>query len=98
VLATGAPFSATTDGPGYTALTTAMGKAYGSQVVFSGQGGSIPLCTVLSEISPRAEIALLGVEEPNCRIHAPNESVDPGEISKTALSLALFLSTYQVKA
>ncbi len=98
VLATGAPFSATTDGPGYTALITAMSKAYGSQVLFSGQGGSIPLCTVLSEICPRAEIALLGVEEPNCRIHAPNESVDPGEISKTALSLAMFLSTYQVKA
>jgi acetylornithine deacetylase/succinyl-diaminopimelate desuccinylase-like protein len=97
-LATGAPFSATTNGPGYTALTDAMSKAYDAKVVYSGQGGSIPLCTVLSEICPRAEIALLGVEEPNCRIHAPNESVDPDEISKTALSLALFLSTYAAGA
>ena len=92
--ATGAPFSADTSGPGYTALTKAMAKAYGKPVVHSGQGGSIPLCTVLAEICPQAEIALLGVEEPACRIHAPNESVDPDEISKTALSLALFLSKY----
>lgn len=92
--ATGAPFSAVTTGPGYTALTAAMSKAYGKPVVESGQGGSIPLCTVLAEICPQAEIALLGVEEPGCRIHAPNESVDPDEIAKTALSLALFLSTY----
>ena len=95
---TGAPFAADTSGPGYKALTEAMGKAYRAEVVHSGQGGSIPLCTVLSEICPRAEIALLGVEEPNCRIHAPNESVDPDEISKTALSLALFLATYTVDA
>ena len=95
---TGAPFAADTSGPGYKALTEAMSKAYRAEVVHSGQGGSIPLCTVLSEICPRAEIALLGVEEPNCRIHAPNESVDPDEISKTALSLALFLATYTVDA
>lgn len=41
-----------------------------------------------------AEIMLLGVEEPKCLIHAPNESVDPGEIEKTALAEALFLSRY----
>jgi acetylornithine deacetylase/succinyl-diaminopimelate desuccinylase-like protein len=95
---TGSPFAADTSGPGYRALTQAMSTAYGAEVVYSGQGGSIPLCTVLSEICPGAEIALLGVEEPSCRIHAPNESVDPGEISRTALSLALFLATYAVAA
>ncbi|MGZ8178413.1 M20/M25/M40 family metallo-hydrolase [Williamsia sp. SKLECPSW1] len=89
--AAGAPFSADTTGPGYRALTAAMEEAYGRTVVHSGQGGSIPLCTVLSEIRPDAEIALLGVEEPRCRIHASDESVDPDEIARTALSEALFL-------
>ncbi|MBJ7289295.1 dipeptidase [Williamsia sp.] len=92
--ATGAPFAADTTGPGYRALSEAMEQAYGAPVAHSGQGGSIPLCTVLSEICPRAEIALLGVEEPRCRIHAPNESVDPTEIARTALSEALFLRSF----
>ncbi len=93
--AMGAPFAARTDGPGYAALTAAMSEAYdGAEVVHSGQGGSIPLCTVLAETVPGAEIALLGVEEPQCRIHAPNESVDPGELRRTALAEAILLSRY----
>jgi hypothetical protein len=40
---------------------------------------------------PNAEIMLLGVEEPRCLIHAPNESVDPSEIENMALVEALFL-------
>jgi hypothetical protein len=59
-----------------------------------GQGGSIPLCNVLAEVYPDAEIMLLGVEEPRCLIHAPNESVDPGEIERIALAEALFLERY----
>lgn len=36
----------------------------------------------------------MGVEEPQCLIHAPNESVDPTEIEKMALAEALFLRDY----
>ncbi|WP_439951783.1 dipeptidase [Nocardia harenae] len=92
--AIGAPFAAATDGPGYAALTAALRTAYGAEVVHSGQGGSIPLCTVLAEVVPRAEIALLGVEEPLCRIHAVDESVDPEELRRTALAEALFLTGF----
>lgn len=94
--AMGAPFAPDTDGPGYTALTAAMTQAYdGAPVVHSGQGGSIPLCNVLAGVVPQAEIALLGVEEPQCRIHAPNESVDPAELRRTALTEALLLGSYR---
>ncbi len=48
--------------------------------------GSIPLCNVLADAYPDAEIMLLGVEEPRCLIHAPIESVDPSEIEHLALS------------
>src|SRR5699024_2172924 len=41
----GGPFRARTDGPGYTALSSALRTAFGREVEFSGQGGAIPLCT-----------------------------------------------------
>ncbi|MFJ6832523.1 dipeptidase [Streptomyces sp. NPDC091209] len=87
----GAPFRAATDGPAYTALGRAMHEVYGKPMAFLGQGGSIPLCNVLAETYPRAEIILMGVEEPRCLIHAPDESVDPAEIEHMAQVEALFL-------
>ncbi|WP_369147851.1 dipeptidase [Streptomyces sp. R44] len=90
----GQPFRARTDGPAYRALGAALREAYGKDMVQSGQGGSIPLCNVLAAQFPEAEIALIGVEEPGCLIHAPNESVDPSEIEHMALAEALFLNSY----
>jgi len=92
--ATGSPFRAETDGPAYAAMLTAMADAYGREPVLLGQGGSIPLCNVFVETYPGAEIMLLGVEEPLALIHAPNESVDPGEIQRLATAAALFLQRY----
>ncbi|MGV5047431.1 M20/M25/M40 family metallo-hydrolase [Rhodococcus pyridinivorans] len=89
----GEPFRAATDGPGYAALRAALEAAYGREVGTAGQGGSIPLCTALHRAVPRAEIALIGVEEPRCVIHAPNESVDPTEIENLAVAEALLLSS-----
>ena len=66
----------------------------GKPMTTEGQGGSIPLCNVLAETYPGAEIFLMGVEEPKCLIHAPNESVDPSEIEHLALAEALFLENY----
>jgi cysteinylglycine-S-conjugate dipeptidase len=87
----GQGFRARTDGPAYRAMARAMRAAFGREVVTTGQGGSIPLATALAELVPDAEILLLGVEEPDSRIHAPNESVHPDELQRTALALALFL-------
>ena len=69
-----------------------MEEAYGRELTTEGQGGSIPLCNVFAETYPDAEIMLMGVEEPKCLIHAPNESVDPSEIEHIALAEALFLA------
>src|SRR4051794_21931003 len=92
--ATGSPFSAQTDGPAYRAIAWAMEEAFGSPMVSLGQGGSIPLCNVFAETYPGAELILMGVEEPQALIHAPNESVDPNEIKGMALTEALFLERY----
>jgi acetylornithine deacetylase/succinyl-diaminopimelate desuccinylase-like protein len=92
--ATGSPFRAATEGPGYAAILGAMRDAYGVEPALLGQGGSIPLCNVFADTYPGAEIVLMGVEEPLALIHAPNESVDPGEIERLAVAEALFLSRY----
>ncbi|MFE7561095.1 dipeptidase [Kitasatospora sp. NPDC057500] len=90
----GSPFRAATGGPAYAALDKAVQEVYGRPMSFLGQGGSIPLCTVFATTFPEAEIILMGVEEPRCLIHAPNESVDPGEIEHMAHVEALFLRHY----
>lgn len=91
---TGAAFRSGRGGPARTAMEAALAAAYGRPATTQGQGGSIPLCNVFADTYPDAEIMLLGVEEPRCLIHAPNESVDPTEIEHLALAEALFLSSY----
>jgi cysteinylglycine-S-conjugate dipeptidase len=71
-----------------------MREAFGRPMASLGQGGSIPLCNVFADTYPDAEMILMGVEEPQCLIHAPNESVDPNEIATMALAEALFLQGY----
>ncbi|MGV9680422.1 M20/M25/M40 family metallo-hydrolase [Nocardia sp. NPDC003482] len=89
-----APFRATTGGPARRAMEAAFHTAFGRASTTQGQGGSIPLCNTFAETYPDAEIMLLGVEEPKCLIHAPNESVDPAELERIALTEALFLLNY----
>ena len=91
-VAMGDPFVGSLEGPG---VRVPEGQRWrrrsNGQMTTEGQGGSIPLCNVLAETYPDAEIFLMGVEEPKCLIHAPNESVDPSEIEHLALAEALFL-------
>ncbi|MGH3061063.1 MAG: dipeptidase [Gaiellaceae bacterium] len=92
--ADGQPFNGPVEGPAFESMAAAMAEAYGRDITLLGQGGSIPLCTVFQETFPDAEIMLLGVEEPLCLIHAPNESVDASEIENVALAEALFMQKY----
>jgi acetylornithine deacetylase/succinyl-diaminopimelate desuccinylase-like protein len=97
-VAVGDPFVGSLDGPAFDAMREAMEEAFGRPMTTEGQGGSIPLCNVLADTYPDAEIMLFGVEEPKCLIHAPNESVDPSEIERIALAEALFLERYGEQA
>jgi acetylornithine deacetylase/succinyl-diaminopimelate desuccinylase-like protein len=93
-VALGDPFVGSLEGPAFESLKAALEEAFGREMTTEGQGGSIPLCNVLAETFPDAEIFLMGVEEPKCLIHAPNESVDPSEIENLAVAEALFLENY----
>jgi acetylornithine deacetylase/succinyl-diaminopimelate desuccinylase-like protein len=88
----GEGFLARTDGPAYTAATGAMAAAYGKDVVHYGEGGSIPLVATFLAAIPGAEMILWGTEEPLCKIHAPNESVDLAELERCTLAEALFIA------
>jgi cysteinylglycine-S-conjugate dipeptidase len=90
----GQPFANDTSGTAFTAMRAALEQAYGRPMLTQGQGGAIPLCNVLRETYPNAEIMIMGVEEPRCLTHAPNESVDPAEIERIALAEALFMTAY----
>ncbi|MFC4504503.1 MULTISPECIES: dipeptidase [Streptomyces] len=91
----GQPFSADTTSPAYAAMAAAMAVAYpGQEMQYAGQGGSIPLCNTLATLYPDAEILLIGLNEPEARIHAVDESVSPQELERLAVAEALFLRTY----
>lgn len=89
---TGEGFLAETGGPGYAAAGRALEAAFGRPVVHYGQGGSIPLVAAFLEGQPGTEMILWGCEEPQCKIHAPNESVDLAELERCVLAEALFIA------
>jgi len=88
----GEGFLAKTDGPAYAAATDAMAAAFQKDVVHYGEGGSIPLVAAFLEAQPTAELILWGCEEPQCKIHAPNESVDLAEVERMVLAETLFIA------
>ncbi|MFF1957293.1 dipeptidase [Streptomyces sp. NPDC058220] len=91
----GQPFRADTASPAYSAMADAMRVAYpGQEMQTAGQGGSIPLCNTLAALYPQAEILLIGLSEPEARIHAVNESVSPEELERLSVAEAHFLVNY----
>ncbi|KQB86173.1 dipeptidase [Corynebacterium lowii] len=88
-------FATDVHAPALSLLRECLAEAYGTEHSATlGSGGSIPLTTKLHEAHPQAEIALFGVEEPQCLIHSADESVDPTEIEHIAIAEALFLLRY----
>jgi cysteinylglycine-S-conjugate dipeptidase len=89
---TGPGVRVASDGPVYAAMRVAMREAFGRETVEMGSGGSIPLVRTLARTYPGAEILMLGAEEPLANIHAPNESVDLGELERVTVAQALLLA------
>jgi acetylornithine deacetylase/succinyl-diaminopimelate desuccinylase-like protein len=61
------------DHPAFTALTTAMGRAFEREIMITREGGSGPEATLAEVLD--APVVFLGVGLPDDRIHAPNERV-----------------------
>jgi acetylornithine deacetylase/succinyl-diaminopimelate desuccinylase-like protein len=77
-----------TTGPGYDAWRDASNRAYDSETIEMGAGGSIPFVSAFQERYPRASILLAGVSDPTSRYHGPNESIDLEDLRKGILTEA----------
>jgi len=86
-----APFAARTTGPVYTAAREAFAEAWGLPPVEIGVGGSIGFVGSFAEAFPDAEVLITGVEDPDTRAHAANESLHLAEFERACLAEALLL-------
>ncbi|MFF2632748.1 M20/M25/M40 family metallo-hydrolase [Microbacterium sp. NPDC058021] len=88
----GHAFAVDSSHPAVVAAEQALEEAYGSPVENIGSGASIPLVASLKKVSPDAAILLWGAEDTaQSRIHASDESVDPGEIERMIVAQTLFI-------
>lgn len=89
----GKPFSGISEGWAKSAAEQALSLGFGQNSVNIGIGGSIPFIADLTEVFPKAQILVTGVEDPDSRAHSPNESVDLQMLKKAMVSEALLLVT-----
>jgi len=87
----GEPFAANAQGPAYDAARAAFAQAWGSEPVDCGAGGSIPFIAAFAEQFPAAAILVTGVEDPDTRAHAANESLHLVEFARACVAEALLL-------
>jgi cysteinylglycine-S-conjugate dipeptidase len=85
------PYSARTTGPAYAAAREAFETAWGVPPVEIGVGGSIGFLAPFAEAFPDAEVLITGVEDPDTRAHAANESLHLAELERACLAEALLL-------
>jgi acetylornithine deacetylase/succinyl-diaminopimelate desuccinylase-like protein len=88
----GDPFLVDATGPAVADARAAMAEAWGVDPLDIGAGGSIPFVADLVEQFPKAEILITGVEDPDSRAHAPNESLHLGVFHRAILAEALLLA------
>ncbi len=77
--------------PALLAAREALEAAYGSDVMETGSGGSIPLVPLLADTFPGIAVLMWGAMDERSNIHSVNESVDLGELEHMALAEALFI-------
>lgn len=87
----GRPFSADSSGWAAEAATKALSAAWGTESVNIGIGGSIPFIAELTEVFPKAQILVTGVEDSDSRAHSPNESVHLEMLKKAMVAETLVL-------
>jgi len=88
----GESFSTDTTGWAAKTVTSALGKAWGTDVVDMGVGGSIPFISSFVSAFPEAQVLVTGVEDPDSRAHSPNESLHIASFERAIIAELLFLA------
>ena len=86
------PFALDTTGAAYDAARRAFSTAYGTQVVESGLGGSIPFIAEFARTFPGAAVLVTGVGDPASRWHGIDESLHLEMFGRGVLAEALLLA------
>ncbi len=89
---TGQPSRIEPTGPIADLAREAFRRAFGTEVVEMGQGGSIPMVAEFQRAFPEATVLVTAVCDPDSRMHGVDESVDLGDLRKAALAEALLLA------
>lgn len=76
-----------TDGFAFDAAKKSLRAGYGKEPVLIGGGGSIGFIRPLSEMLNNAPVLLLGIEDPQSKVHFPNESLHENDYAKLIVSL-----------
>ncbi|CAN5748888.1 dipeptidase [soil metagenome] len=87
----GAGFAADARGPVYEQARAAFKDAWGVDAVDIGVGGSIPFIAAFAQRFPDAAILVTGVEDPDTRAHAANESLHLGEFERVCVAETVLL-------
>ncbi|MFW6205618.1 MAG: dipeptidase [Gemmatimonadota bacterium] len=77
----GQPWRATLGSPLYTAAERALGAAWGRDVVYAGEGGSIPIVPEFEAVL-EAPVLLMGFGLPGENAHAPDEWISVENIER----------------
>jgi acetylornithine deacetylase/succinyl-diaminopimelate desuccinylase-like protein len=85
------PFRARTAGPAHAAARSAFADAWGVAPVEIGVGGSIGFLAPFVRAYPEAEVLITGVEDPDTRAHAPDESLHLADFERACLAETLLL-------
>jgi acetylornithine deacetylase/succinyl-diaminopimelate desuccinylase-like protein len=89
---TAEPFSLQSVGAAYDAARRAFSEAFGTGVVETGIGGSIPFIAEFARTFPGAAVLVTGVGDPASRWHGIDESLDLGMFGRGVLAEALLLA------
>jgi len=81
-------------GPYAEAAGTAFREAWGTDAVFTGQGGSIPMVAAFQEAFPAATVLVTAVADPDSRPHGANESLHLGDLGKACVAEASMLAAF----
>lgn len=91
---TGEPAMIDFSGPYAEAARGAFAAAWGTEPVFVGQGGSIPMVADFGRAYPDALILVTAVGDPDCRAHGANESLHLGDFAAACQAEASMLAAF----
>nr|MDE0499764.1 M20/M25/M40 family metallo-hydrolase [bacterium]MDE0501758.1 M20/M25/M40 family metallo-hydrolase [bacterium] len=77
--------------PAIDAWRQGLEAAWGVRPVEKGEGGTIPFLASFARVFPDAPLLLAGIGDPSSGIHAPNESLDLGELERAIVAEAAAL-------